>query len=273
VPPDRRRARQGLTAHRVTVIGQAEAFRTPYGAVRRAEPLPGPRGGDTIAVEERRRIALHRAAAASWGEEVADTLVDLVAPSGHELATRADIQGILAALEAMDARWDERFASAEQRWDERFTSAEQRWDERFASAQQRWDERFVRTVRRWDERFAEVDRRWAERFEENNLRWAGRFDAVERSQSESAVRLDEVEHRLGERFDALDGHLRHTDASIGAVARRTEEIAAEMEGQEDRLSASFQGDLRDAITSQTRTMVISLFGALVALAGLILGVG
>lgn len=94
-----------------------------------------------MAVEERRRIALHRAAAASWGEEVADTLVDLVAPSGHELATRADIQGILAALEAMDARWDERFASAEQRWDERFGSAEQRWAEQSASAERRWDER------------------------------------------------------------------------------------------------------------------------------------
>ena len=57
-----------------------------------------------MAVEERRRIALHRAAAASWGEEVADTLVDLVAPSGHELATRQGIDGGLAALDAMEQR-------------------------------------------------------------------------------------------------------------------------------------------------------------------------
>jgi hypothetical protein len=75
-----------------------------------------------MAVEERRRIALHRAAAASWGEEVADTLVELVAPSGHELATRADIRGILDAMAAMDERWDERFVALEARWDERFVS-------------------------------------------------------------------------------------------------------------------------------------------------------
>lgn len=68
-----------------------------------------------MAVEERRRIALHRAAAQSWGEEVADTLVELVAPSGHELATRADVQGVLSAMDAMDDRWSERLEATEQR--------------------------------------------------------------------------------------------------------------------------------------------------------------
>jgi hypothetical protein len=57
-----------------------------------------------MAVEERRRIALHRAASEAWGEEVADTFMELVAPSGHELATRADIQGVLAAMATMDER-------------------------------------------------------------------------------------------------------------------------------------------------------------------------
>jgi hypothetical protein len=43
-----------------------------------------------MAVEEHRRIALHRAAAETWGEEVADTLVDLVVPSG-DVPTRGSV--------------------------------------------------------------------------------------------------------------------------------------------------------------------------------------
>jgi hypothetical protein len=147
-----------------------------------------------MTVEERRRIALHRAAAASWGEEVADTLVELVAPSGHELATRADIRGVLDAMEAMDQRWDERFTAAEQRWDERFATAEQRWDERFATAEQRWDERLTTST-------------------------------------------------------------------------------AQMESMEHRLQAGFERGIREAITAQTRTLVVSQLVAIVTIAGLAFGLG
>jgi hypothetical protein len=160
-----------------------------------------------MAVEERRRIALHRAAAASWGEEVADTLVDLVAPSGHELATRADIQGILAAMEAMDTRWDERFAAAEQRWDERFVAWEQRWDERFVAWEQRWDERFVAWEQRWDERSASEEQR----------------------------------HEAG------------------------------LAGLEHRLTTAFERGIREAVTTQTMTLVISQLVAVVVIAGLAFG--
>jgi RNase H-fold protein (predicted Holliday junction resolvase) len=158
-----------------------------------------------MTVEERRRIALHRAAAASWGEEVADTLVELVAPSGHELATRADIRGVLDAMEAMDQRWDERFTAAEQRWDERFATAEQRWDERFATAEQRWDERFGAAEQRWDERLTTS--------------------------------------------------------------------TAQMESMEHRLQAGFERGIREAITAQTRTLVVSQLVAIVTIAGLAFGLG
>ena len=77
-------------------------------------------------VEEPRRIALHRAAAASWGEEVADTLVELLTPAGHEMATRADIQTVLTAMDAMDQRWDERLAAMDEGWDQRMEATEQR---------------------------------------------------------------------------------------------------------------------------------------------------
>lgn len=63
-----------------------------------------------MAIDERRRIALHRQAAASWGEEAADTLLELGAPAGHELATRSD-------LREQEQRLDKRFASVDQRFD------------------------------------------------------------------------------------------------------------------------------------------------------------
>jgi hypothetical protein len=88
-----------------------------------------------MTVEERRRIALHRAAAGTWGEEVADTVVELVAPSGHELATRADVAGL-------DARWEARVAAVEERWDLRLAAMEERWDLRLAAMEERVDARF-----------------------------------------------------------------------------------------------------------------------------------
>jgi hypothetical protein len=134
-------------------------------------------------------------------------LVDLVAPSGHELATRADIQGLLAAMEAMDARWDERFAAAERRWDERFAVSEQRWGERFAAWEQRSDERFAVSEQRSDERSASAEQ------------W----------------------HEAG------------------------------LAGLEHRLTAAFERGIREAVTTQTMTLVISQLVAVVVIAGLAFG--
>ena len=91
-----------------------------------------------MAVEERRRIALHRAAAELWGEEVADTLIELVAPSGQDLATREDIRGVLAAIAAMDERWSEQLTAMDERWSERLTAMDERWSERLTAMEQRW---------------------------------------------------------------------------------------------------------------------------------------
>ena len=135
----------------------AVRFRSPVAAATamRAQVVPAERGGQpgdgrprrggiTMTVEERRRIALHRATAECWGEEVADTLVELVAPSGHELATRADTQGVLEVMAARDERWDERFVAAEARSDERQGEFERRleivggaWQDRLAASDAR----------------------------------------------------------------------------------------------------------------------------------------
>jgi hypothetical protein len=160
-----------------------------------------------MAVEERRRIALHRAAAASWGEEVADTLVELVAPSGHELATRADIRGILDAMAAMDERWDERSAAQEARWDERSVAQEARWDERFVALEARWDERFTALQKQ----LQIMDRAWQDR--------------------------------------------------LAATEARTE-------ASEHRVIAHHERSLQEAMTRQTRVIVVSLTTTVVAMSGL-----
>ena len=138
-----------------------------------------------MAVEEQRRLALYRAAATSWGEEVADTLVELVTPAGHEPATRADIEGVLVAMEAMD---------------ERLTAQMEAMDERLTAQMAAMDER-------WSERLGAMDARWEER---------------------SAA----MEHRL---------------------------------------TATFERGLREAITAQTRALVVSLLVSVVAIAGLAFG--
>jgi hypothetical protein len=148
-----------------------------------------------MTVEERRRIALHRAAAGTWGEEVADTLVELVAPSGHELATRADIGATRADVEATRADVEATRADVEA------TRAD-----------------IAALDRRVDERFAEMDARWDARLTAMDERWDTRLEAL--------------------------GH---------------------------RLTATFERRIADAITSQTRTLVLSQLAALVVIAGLAFG--
>ena len=155
-----------------------------------------------MAVEERRRIALHRAAAESWGEEVADTLVELVAPSGHELATRADIQGVLEAMAAMDERWDERLAALEARWDARFVAMDERWDARFAASEARQGE--------LERRLEIMDAAWKDRLASSDAR---------------------------------------TEAGLQGVR------------------ADFQRSLQEAMTRQTRVVVVSLVATVVSMSG------
>jgi hypothetical protein len=189
-----------------------------------------------MAVEERRRIALHRAAAASWGEEVADTLVDLVAPSGHELATRADIEGILAAIEAMDARWEERFAAMKRETDQRFDAV----DQRFAAAEQLTGDRFAAAEQVTGERFAAAEQVTGERFAAAEQLTSARFAAAEQ--------------RADERFAAFE-----------------EKLQSGLDGLEHRLTAAFERGIREAVTTQTMTLVISQLVAVVVIAGLAFG--
>jgi hypothetical protein len=74
-------------------------------------------------VEERRRLALRDHVVASWGEEAAETLFELVTPAGHELATRQH-------LHEFEQRVDARFSALEERIEGRFAAMEERADAR-----------------------------------------------------------------------------------------------------------------------------------------------
>lgn len=156
-----------------------------------------------MTVEERRRAQLQEAATKSWGQEAADTLMELVTPAGQEMATRADIRGVLAALDAVDERWDARFAA---------------FDQRLAAMDSTWGERLAAMDERWSERFAASDKRWSERL----------------------------------------------TASDEAGKQRSETL-------EHRLDANLERGIKEAITAQTRALVVSVLVAVVAIAGLAFG--
>jgi len=136
-------------------------------------------------VEDRRRAALRRAAAASFGQEAADTLMELVTPAGQDPATRADARGVLAAVDALDERLTAQLVAMDQRWSERLSAMDERWSERLTALDERWEQR--------------------------------------------------------------------------------------AEAMEQRLTASFERGLREAITAQTRALVVSLLVSVVAIAGLAFG--
>jgi len=98
-------------------------------------------------VEDRRRAALRRAAAASFGEEAADTLMELVTPAGQDPATRADMRGVLAAVDALDERLSAQLVAMDQRWSERLDAMDQRWEQRAEAMEHRLTATFERGLR------------------------------------------------------------------------------------------------------------------------------
>lgn len=107
-------------------------------------------------VEERQRIALHHRVTAAWGEEAADTLFELIAPAGHELATREDLrrgfERVDHRFDAMEERFDHRFAALEERVDHRFAALEERIDHRFTAL----DARFAALGEHFERRIADA---------------------------------------------------------------------------------------------------------------------
>jgi hypothetical protein len=73
-------------------------------------------------------------------------LVELVAPSGHELATRADVQALEHRMDERFAAMDERLTAMDARWDERLTAMDERWDIKLESLGHRLTATFERGI-------------------------------------------------------------------------------------------------------------------------------
>jgi len=58
-----------------------------------------------LSVSESQRLALHKAARATLGEEEGDTLMELSTPANSDLATRRDLEVLGAKLTASHAKW------------------------------------------------------------------------------------------------------------------------------------------------------------------------
>ena len=70
--------------------------------------------------------------------------MELVTPAGHEVATRADIDGVLVAMDAMDNRLTGQLVAMDARWSERLTVMDERWSERSEAMEQRLTATFER---------------------------------------------------------------------------------------------------------------------------------
>jgi hypothetical protein len=73
----------------------------PYGPSRRKRHLrEGPEGG-TMAVSDARRLKVYEQARAHWGEETAEVLMELVVPTGQDMATKADVERLEARMDGL----------------------------------------------------------------------------------------------------------------------------------------------------------------------------
>lgn len=82
------------------------------------------------------------------------------------------------------------------------------------------------------------------------------------------ARFDAVEARLDARFEALEGRL---DARLDARFATVDERFAKVDERFAVLGERFERRIADAVTTQTRTLVLSQLAALVAIAALAFG--
>ena len=162
-----------------------------------------------MAVDERRRSELFRAASEAFGEEPAATMFELLPPAGVDVATKDDI-------DQLGQRLDGRIARLGQRLDGRIDGLEQRIDglgQRVDGLEQRLDARIDGLEQRLDGRIDGLEQRVDDRFEAQNRELDARFAAVD-------ARLDRLRDEVvatfrGELVAAVSGQTR---AIIVAVA-------------------------------------------------------
>jgi hypothetical protein len=70
----------------------------------RTERLRSTPEGATMAVSDARRLQVYEQAREHWGEGPAEALMELVVPSGQDMATKADIDAAVSSMKEYTLR-------------------------------------------------------------------------------------------------------------------------------------------------------------------------
>ena len=89
-------------------------------------------------------------------------------------------------------------------------------------------------------------------------------DDLARFEERFTVRLDAMDERFSARFDAMDERF---TARFDGLSERFD---LKLESSANALRADFRGEINAAITAQTRTVILALFGTLLSSGGLVL---
>ena len=89
-------------------------------------------------------------------------------------------------------------------------------------------------------------------------------DDLARVEERFTVRLDAMDERFSARFDAMDERF---SARFDGLSERFD---LKLESSANALRADFRGEINAAITAQTRTVILALFGTLLSSGGLVL---
>jgi len=89
-------------------------------------------------------------------------------------------------------------------------------------------------------------------------------DDLARVEERFTVRLDAMDERFSARFDAMDERF---GARFDGLSERFD---LKLESSANELRADFRGEITAAITAQTRTVILALFGTLLSSGGLVL---
>jgi len=96
-------------------------------------------------------------------------------------------------------------------------------------------------------------------------------DDLSRVEERLGARFDAMDERFTARFDAMDERF---NARFEGLSDRfdglSERFDLKLESSANELRADFRGEISAAITAQTRTVILALFGTLLSSGGLVL---
>ena len=83
-------------------------------------------------------------------------------------------------------------------------------------------------------------------------------------------RFAEITGEMNVRFERVDARFAVMETRFDAVDERFSTLEAKIESSQNKVIAAFRGELNQAIVSQTRLIIVSLFSTIVVLGGFVL---